>query len=91
MDPPKEAIDDLKEKMTILETLLGDNKFFAGDSVTIADISLGVSIPFMNQFEACLSSPKFDAWYERLVKEVPTLLELNEQAMKVYKEMAEKK
>ena len=75
-----------------METLLGDQKFFGGDHVTIADISLGVSLPSLEKVEPSLGpNEKLDAWYQRLIKEVPVLHEYNQEASKIFKEMMEKK
>ncbi|KAJ6219731.1 hypothetical protein RDWZM_005543 [Blomia tropicalis] len=90
-EPPQEALDNLGEKVKILETLLGDQQFFAGDKATIADISFGVILSFLEKMNPEWYPSKFQAWYERLTKAVPELLEYNNKAADLYKEIMEKK
>lgn len=63
--------------------------FFAGELVTIADISLGVEVLFLKMIDPNASNPKLEAWYERLKTAVPVLAELNAEALKLYKERFE--
>ena len=61
--------------------------------MTIADISLGVEVPFLKMVldpaSTSEASPKLKAWYERLSKAVPALAELNGEAKKLYQERFE--
>lgn len=74
--------DELIEKVSIIEAILGDQLFFAGDHVTIADISLGVTFPYFKMLDPTFSNDKLEAWYERVKKVVPALAELNGEAIK---------
>ncbi len=71
--PPQEAIDDLKEKIAILEAILGDSQFMAGDKITLADISLAVSIPIVKHMFSGLLTEKLAAWYDRVGKALPAV------------------
>lgn len=73
----KEALDELAEKISILESLLGEQAFFAGENITLADISLGASVPVMKMFFKDMWPEKLESWYSRLSKIVPQLPELN--------------
>ena len=60
--------------------------------MTIADISLGVEVPFIKMIlgpgsAEDASKSKLKAWYERLSKAVPELAELNGEAKKLYEEV----
>ena len=79
--PPQKALDELKEKLEILVTLLGEKKFFTGEQVTLADISLGTSVPFVKQLFPNLWPAKLEAWYERLVKVVPQVQQSNSKVV----------
>lgn len=57
--------------------LLGDQTFFAGENVTLADISLGASVPTMKMFFKDMWTEKLESWYSRLSKAVPQLADLN--------------
>lgn len=87
----KEMTDDLKEKVAILEAILGDQPYLAGDQVTIADISLGVIVPFVKPMlnDSTFSNPKLEAWYERVKEAVPALAELNAEGMKAFQKLFE--
>lgn len=45
--PSKEAVKNYLELLKVLEQLKGDNKFLAGDKMSIADISMVNDIPMM--------------------------------------------
>ena len=40
VEPSKEVIDQWKEKISLLNTLIGNKKYVAADHLTIADLSL---------------------------------------------------
>ena len=77
--PPEQAVTELKEKIEILEAILGNQKFFAGDTATIADISLGAGIPILKVLYPGLMSVKLQSWYDRVLRDIPELDEINDQ------------
>jgi len=79
VDPPQQAIEDLKEKVQILESILGDSRFFGGEDVSIADISLGASMPILKLLYPSLVSITLQAWYDRTLRDVPELEEYNDK------------
>lgn len=83
MQPPQEAIDDLKEKIAILEAILGDNQFFTGATITLADISLAVSIPIVKHMFTGLLTDKLAAWYDRVGKALPGVVEYEDALAKM--------
>lgn len=53
--------------LTFLEELLGENPFFGGDSLTLADIVAGTTVPWLNMLGFDLSSyQKINDWIVRL-------------------------
>lgn len=39
-DTPQEVVDQLKDKLKLLNTFIGNNKYVTGDHITIADFAL---------------------------------------------------
>lgn len=86
-DPPQEVLDELKDKVQILEALLEGRSFLAGgDKPTIADISLGVNTITLAQADPSLVTPKIQAWYDRVGAVIPQLPDYNNQAMEAFKQ-----
>ena len=78
-EPTKEAIDELKGKIALLNTLIGDKKYLTGDHVTLADYSIFIfglylekhcSTFDMNEF------PNVKKWIETLSNEHPHVVEI---------------
>ena len=80
IEVPAEAVAELKEKVEIVEAILGDQRFLAGENVTLADISFGVEVPMIKVLYPSFISPKLQAWYDRTLRDVPALEEYNSQA-----------
>ena len=81
VEPQKEAVDQLKEKISSLNTLIGNKKYVAADHLTIADLSLYSMIGQvygiaeeekwnLNEF------PNLNKWLERIPAEHPHLVEI---------------
>jgi len=81
--PTQVQLDDLKEKVEILEQLLDYHLFFTGNQVTLADISIGASAPVVKSLFPSLWSDKLDAWLQRTQQVVPALREVNESAAQI--------
>lgn len=55
--------------LNFLEELLGENTFFGGEHLTLADIVAGTTIPWLNMLGFSLNSyPKIQAWIANLNK-----------------------
>ena len=65
----------MDDKQAILHRILGDQPFLAGPTVTLADISLAASYPWLSFAE--LVTPQMEAWYRRVLEQVPQLAECN--------------
>lgn len=60
-----------------MEAILGDQRFLAGEDVTLADIALGAEIPLLKYIYPSFISPKLQSWYDRTLRDVPALEEYN--------------
>jgi len=80
IDTPQEFVDNLFDKLRLLNQLLGPKEFFASqDHPTIADISIGITMPILKELYPGEITEKMATWYERTCKQVPELKEVNEQ------------
>ena len=81
VDPPKEAVDQWKEKISLLNTLIGNKKYVAADHLTIADLSL---YPIAANLQGFMASegldlnqfPNLKKWLETISAEHPQLFEI---------------
>ena len=81
VEPQKEVVDQLKEKLSLLNTLIGNKKYVAADHLTIADLSL---YSMMGQVHGIAATEKWDfnefpnlnKWLERIPAEHPHLVEI---------------
>ena len=67
----------MNDKQQVLHAILGDRPFLAGSHVTIADISLAASYPWLAI--AGLITPQLEAWYQRVTERVPQLIQCNSE------------
>lgn len=82
VEPSPKAIAELNDKVAVLEIILENEPFLAGNQLTIADLSVGASYLFLQALE--LSSLKLDDWYRRIGLEVPVFAEMSAQAVEVF-------
>ncbi|KAH9399409.1 Glutathione S-transferase [Tyrophagus putrescentiae] len=83
--PSTEELAVVTEKMATLETIMGDSEFVAGNEVTIADISIAVTIPILKAMvNENFITAKLLRWYERVLVKIPALKQLNEEAFNGY-------
>lgn len=68
---------------SFLETFLKDSKFAAGDTVTLADFSLGTTITQLNVLVPIASNryPEITRWLNDLKENVPLFSEINQPAI----------
>ena len=82
VDPPKEAIEQWKEKISLLNTLIGNKKYVAADHLTIADLPLLSSVAanlqsFMVLEDVDLNQfPNLKKWLQTISAEHPQLSEI---------------
>ena len=81
VDPPKEAKEQWKEKISLLNTLIGNKKYIAADHLTIADLSLYSIAANLQGFMALEGLdlnefPNLKKWLETMSAEHPQLFEI---------------
>ena len=75
--------------MKLLDTLIGDNKYVAGNELTIADLSVLASTTILeiNDYKDLNDFPNVKAWFDRLRKELPYYEEVNGDLDKVFQQI----
>ena len=93
MDPTPFQLFNYKNTLKHFNTLIDDNKYVAGDDLTIADISLLASstVLAINDFKDINDLPKVKSWYERLKNELPYFNEVNGEIPTLFKQLIDQK
>mgnify|MGYP002777077282 CR=1 FL=1 len=73
LDVEPQRLEVAKERVTAVmqfyETLLGEHSYFAGESITLADIVAGTLVPSLPMFGVSLEAyPQLKVWTERLAQ-----------------------
>ncbi|KAH7957498.1 uncharacterized protein LOC119391673 [Rhipicephalus sanguineus] len=87
--PTMQEITTLEDNyVRCLELLIGDDKFSAGDSFSIADIAVTAHLPMaLESFVDPAKFPKLASYYERVKREQLYFEEIYRPALNVIKEM----
>ena len=93
IDPSESQINNYKNQIKLLDTLIGDQPFVCGSELTIADITLLASSTALsiNNFQDIKDLPKVKTWYERLKNCLPYFEEVNGHIPGLYKQFVESK
>lgn len=86
---PQEKIDPMIAAFDILESFLASDPFLVGQNLTIADISIAITIPFLERY-APLSIDKHAkmlAWLNRVNETIPFFDEMNGKYKKQYHDL----
>jgi glutathione S-transferase len=90
IDP--EAEKSYREKLSLLETLMGGNRYLTGDTLTVADLSILALLSLVDVLSYDLSGfPKLFEWMNRLKSELPYYSELNQVYIDEFKQGFEAK
>ena len=75
----EQHIKSLQDNLKLLDTLIGQNKYVAGNELTIADLSILASTTFLGlkDYKDLENVPNVKEWYFRLQKELPYYEEVN--------------
>ena len=93
-EPTEQQVTNFKNNLKLLDTLIGDNKYVAGNELTIADLSIVATITTLaiNDFKDLADAPNVKRWLDRLTKELPYYEEINGGVGEAMKErLAQKK
>ena len=87
----EKKLNAFKEKLSLFDTLIGQNKYLLGDKLTIADLSIfgGLSIfPGINFDNS--EYHNFKRWYDDFLKEHQVINELNKKVTEGLAEFQQK-
>lgn len=86
---PKHLIDLVIGALEILEAFLANDPFLVGQQLTIADICLGLTVPFMGIYVPLTTEkfPKIVGWLNRINKEIPWFEEMNGKYVEQYRQL----
>ena len=92
-EPSEQQLTNFKNNLKVLDQLIGDNKYVAGNDLTIADFSVLVSTTVLgvNDYKDMNDFPNIKRWFERLTKELPFYEEVNGGVAEAYKERLNQK
>lgn len=85
---PKGKVDAIVSALEVLEAFLATDPFLVGTNLTIADISLGLTVPFLGTYTPINSAtfPKIEAWLKRISETIPFFDEMNASFTQLYKQ-----
>ena len=78
-EPNEQQITNFKNNLKVLDALIGDNKYVAGNELTIADLSVlsTTTSLALNDYKDLDDVPNVKRWFEGLTKELPYYEEVN--------------
>ncbi|CAG2114719.1 unnamed protein product, partial [Medioppia subpectinata] len=87
-DPHPNAVKNFHNNFTVLNNFIGDNKYVAGNELTIADISyLATLTPLsINDYKQLDDFPNVKNWFFRVQKELPYFEEVNGKVPQLFKQ-----
>nr|WPX05011.1 glutathione S-transferase delta 2 [Pardosa astrigera] len=85
--PNPEKEENLKKSLSILESVLKNSAYVAGDHVTVADYSIVSNMIYAEEVVGYSfhEFPMVSAWLEKMKKEIPNYKEINEIPIKEFK------
>jgi len=79
------AMDGIKDSLAVLETYLGESKWFTGDHPSVADVCLGTSLTSFEIFGFDMSAyPKLQAYYQRFTA-LPEYVETQKKGVETFR------
>uniref|UniRef100_A0A4D5R940 Glutathione S-transferase D1 n=1 Tax=Scolopendra viridis TaxID=118503 RepID=A0A4D5R940_SCOVI len=91
--PGQAELDRINDYLGMLDTILQQTPYAAGKNMTIADISLLVTVTSLEALEIdyVSSNPNVHKWVQKLKKEIPMYDEVNQPGLNVFAEFIQKK
>lgn len=87
----KDNVETIYKAYDVLEAFLATDPFLVGSSLTIADVSASITLPFLDVFAPILTDkyPKILAWLDRVKKTIPFFEEINGMCGSEYRQLIE--
>ena len=77
-DPPEDKVTAHKKNLELLDQLIGNNKYLAGNDLTLADLSVLATLSYADIAKYDMSAYKnVERWRSQLKKEVKSYDEIN--------------
>ncbi|XP_054159967.1 uncharacterized protein LOC128958177 [Oppia nitens] len=91
IEPTEQTFKTFETTLKLLDQLIGDNKYLAGDQLTIADLSVLASTTLLaiNDYVDFDDHPNLKRWFETLANELPYFDEINQNIGQKFKELGE--
>lgn len=86
---PEDKIEPMYAAYDILEVFLAKDPFLVGNNLTIADISVSITVLLLQVYAPVMETkyPKITAWLKRISKTIPFFDELNASSTEQYGQM----
>ncbi|XP_055295140.1 glutathione S-transferase 1-like [Sitodiplosis mosellana] len=86
---PKDKVDPIYAAYDILEVFLASDPFLVGNKLTIADISVSITLGLLEVYAPLQSDkhPKILAWLKRVKETIPFFDEINSSSPEQYNKM----
>lgn len=86
---PQEKVDAVRNSLEILEAFLATDPFLVGSNLTIADISLGLTVPFLGTYVSLTTEkfPNIVAWLKRISQTIPFYDEMHAKFSQKHREL----
>uniref|UniRef100_A0A646QF26 GST-D1 n=1 Tax=Hemiscolopendra marginata TaxID=943146 RepID=A0A646QF26_9MYRI len=91
--PGQAELDKINDYLKMLDTILEQTPYAAGEQMTIADISLLVTVTSLEALEIDYESsfPKVYKWVQKLKREIPMYDEVNQPGLDAFTQFIQKK
>jgi glutathione S-transferase len=88
-EPTEQQTTNFKNNLKLLDTLIGDSKYVAGNELTIADISVlaSTSLLEINEQKDIADLPNLKGWYNRVKAQLPYFEEVNGGVKELFQQM----
>ena len=89
VEPHENAVKNFKNNFNVLNDFIGNNKYVAGNELTIADISYLATISSLaiNDYKDLDEFPNVKNWFFRVQKELPYFEEINGKVPELLKQL----
>ena len=80
VDPSEDKVNAFKNNLKLLDQLIGDNKYLTGSELTIADLTVLMTVGGLHFTQYDLTDyPNFKRWSTELPSELPFYGEVNDK------------